>query len=313
MKTGGRVYKSTGSWYKVKHEGEWYECKIRGKFRQHGIRSTNPIAVGDLVDFSVQELDGTGYIDKIHDRKNYIVRKSTNLSKKSHIIASNIDLALLVVTLAEPRTELRFIDRVLVSAEAYKIPIAIVFNKVDLHTSEDDLDLQAMASLYQDIGYECFAVSSTEQTGVKEFRDALRGKTCVFAGNSGVGKSTLINAIDSDLDLKVGEISASHFKGKHTTTYAEMFDMLGNGAIIDTPGVKSFGMLDMEKEEFPHYFPEMFSLLESCKFYNCTHTHEPGCSVKAAVEENIISPTRYDSYLQMLQGDDDEKYRGLGY
>ncbi len=312
MKKGGTVYKSTGSWYKVKHEGEWYECKIRGKFRQDGIRSTNPIAVGDIVDFTVQENDGTGYISHIHDRKNYIVRKSTNLSKKSHIIAANIDLALLVITLAEPRTELRFIDRFLVTAQAYKIPINIIFNKIDLHDSEADLDLQAMASLYQDIGYECFAVSSTEKTGVEEIREHLKGKTCVFAGNSGVGKSTLINAIDSQLNLKIGEISASHFKGKHTTTYAEMFEITSGGTIIDTPGVKSFGMLDMEKEEISHYFPEMFALLDNCKFYNCTHTHEPGCAVKAAVEENIISPTRYDSYLQILEGDD-EKYRGPGY
>lgn len=315
IRTKGIVRKSTGSWYKIKHEDEIFDCKIRGKFRIQGIRTTNPIAVGDIVDFEMHDGEETGTILKIHDRKNSITRKSTNLSKKSQIIATNIDFALLVVTMADPRTELRFMDRFLVAAEAYKIPVKIVFNKTDLHEEEEDEDMLATAHLYQQIGYECFSCSSTERTGVNEIIKAMAGKVCVLSGNSGVGKSTLINAIDPSLDLRIGEISDVHFKGKHTTTFAEMFDLEGGAMLIDTPGIKSFGMLDMEREEICHYFPEMFKLLDGCKFYNCTHTHEPGCAVKAGIDEHLVSASRYDSYLHILDGDDNttEKYRGNGY
>ena len=308
----GVVVKSTGSWYTVQYDGKYYECRIRGKFRLQGIRSTNPVAVGDFVDFEFEHGDDRGQITAIADRKNYIVRKSTNLSHQVQVLAANIDMAFLVITLADPRTELRFIDRFLVSAEAYKVPVSLVLNKADLYSEDDLLEAEALMGIYSNIGYRCYVVSATTGEGVSDLRTIMRGKTCMVSGNSGVGKSTLINAIDPELSLKIGAISAAHQKGKHTTTFAEMFDIETGGKIIDTPGVKSFGMVNTKPEELAHYFPEMFALLDDCKFYNCTHTHEPGCAVKQAVDEMRISPTRYDSYLHLLEAED-TKYRGAGY
>jgi ribosome biogenesis GTPase len=310
----GIVIKSTGSWYTVKTtEGELIECRIKGNFRLKGIRSTNPIAVGDQVELTVSQEDSNlegaiiGLITNIVERKNYIIRKSPNLSKESHIIAANIDQAFLIVTIKHPVTTTTFIDRFLVSAEAYRIPCHLIFNKIDLYNEQETTMLNSMIDIYEAIGYQCLKISATGNIGIEEMKMMMKDKTNVFSGHSGVGKSTIINCIQAGALLKTGIISDSHHKGKHTTTYSEMIDLDFGGFIIDTPGIKGFGLLEMAKEEISHYFPEMFRLLNNCQYYNCTHTHEPGCAVKKAVEEGQIAESRYDTYVGLLN--DEDKYR----
>ncbi len=307
----GIVYKSTGSWYTVKAENnQFYDCRIKGKFRMKGIKSTNPIAVGDVVDFEIDETSDaiTGSIYNIHDRKNYIVRKSVNLSKQTHIIASNIDIVFLLVTINNPITTTSFIDRFLVTAEAYHIKAVLIFNKVDTYdeaTLEEQLYLQY---IYNQIGYECLRVSATAKKGLDELKKMMEGKVCMFSGHSGVGKSTLVNALEPSLNLKTKEISDLHQQGQHTTTFAEMFDLSFNSKIIDTPGIRGFGIVDMEKSEIKGYFHEFFELEDQCKFNNCLHKDEPNCAIKNALEEDKIAWSRYKSYLQILEGDE-EQYR----
>lgn len=310
----GLVIKSTGSWYQVKTDsGSVLECKIRGKFRTKGIKTTNPVAVGDSVDYKLDESSGQGVITKIHERKNYIIRKSINLSKQAHILAANIDQAILMVTLAKPKTYPEFIDRFLASAEAYHIPAKIIFNKVDLYDEQLLKDLDHLIQLYESIGYQCYKASAKQMLGMDQIQALLKDKISVISGHSGIGKSTLINAIQPGLNLKTTEISDYHESGKHTTTFPEMHALDMGGYIIDTPGIKGFGVVDMEKDEIAHYFPEMFKILENCQFYNCTHSHEPNCAVKQAVEAGAIAKSRYKSYLSLLAGDDDEKFRPVGY
>jgi len=307
----GLVYKSTGSWYTVKTEaGDFYECRIKGKFRIKGIKSTNPVAVGDVVDFELDETsdDTTGTINNIHERKNYIIRKSVNLSKQVHIIASNIDKLFLLVTINNPVTTTSFIDRFLVTAEAYGIEAVIVFNKIDTFT-EEMLDEQLyLQYIYTTIGYKCLRVSATENKGIDELKELMKGNVNMFSGHSGVGKSTLINKLQPSLNLKTKEISEQHSQGQHTTTFAEMFELDFDAKIIDTPGIRGFGVVDMEKDELGDYFPEFFALKDQCKFNNCLHKDEPHCAVKDALENDEISWSRYKSYLQMLDGED-ENYR----
>lgn len=310
----GIVIKSTGSRYTVKTtEGTLIECRIKGNFRLKGIRSTNPIAVGDQVELTVSQEDSNaegavvGMITNIIERKNYIIRKSPNLSKESHIIAANIDQAFLIVTIKHPITTTTFIDRFLVSAEAYRIPCRIIFNKVDLYSEQEVAVMNHLIKVYQAIGYTCLKMSATIHIGLEELKMMIKDKTNVFSGHSGVGKSTIINCLQPGLQLKTGIISDSHHSGKHTTTYSEMINLDFGGYIIDTPGIKGFGLLEMAKEEISHYFPEMFRLLDNCQYYNCTHTHEPGCAVKKAVEEGEIAEFRYDTYVGLLNNDD--KYR----
>ena len=301
----GIVMKSTGSWYTVKQEnGEIAECRIRGKFRTEGIRTTNPLAVGDVVE--LEETHDGYVITGICPRRNYIIRKSTNLSKEAHIIASNVDLALLIVTVNHPVISTVFIDRFL--AEAYNIPAALVFNKIDLYDEEDCALLGGLMAIYRKIGYPCYPVSAVTGENVDAVRDLLKDKVTVLSGMSGVGKSSLVNRIEPGLTLKVAEISGAHDSGKHTTTFAEMFPLSRGGFIIDTPGLRSFGMIDMKKEELSHFFPEIFAKSEECKFYNCSHTHEPGCAVVEAVENDEISESRYASYLSMME-ESGAKYR----
>lgn len=302
----GIVVKSTGSWYIVRMDGgETVECRIRGRFRIEGIRTTNPVAVGDCV--VVETGAEGGVITGIEPRKNYIIRKSTNLSKESHILAANVDQALLVVTVNHPVTSTVFIDRFLASAEAYNIPTVMVFNKVDLYDEEDQALLGGLMAIYRKVGYTCLGVSAVRDEGVDAVRELLKGKVTVLSGLSGVGKSTLINRVEPGLDLKTAMISDAHDSGKHTTTFAEMFSLTGGGSIIDTPGVRSFGVVDMKKEEISHFFPEIFACAGECRFYNCTHTHEPGCAVLEAVEAGEVSESRYASYLSMLE--ESGKYR----
>lgn len=304
----GIVIKSTGSWYSVRREnGEQAECRIRGKFRTEGIRTTNPVAVGDVVDI---EEGSDGYmIVKINPRSNYIIRKSTNLSKESHIIASNVDLALLVATVNHPVTSTVFIDRFLVTTEAYNIPAVIVFNKTDLYDEDDHALAGGLMAIYRKIGYVCLEVSAVTGENVEEIKNLLKDKTTVLSGMSGVGKSSLINRIEQGLNLKTAIISDAHDSGKHTTTFAEMFPLSGGGFIVDTPGLRSFGMIDMKKEELSHFFPEIFARSENCRFYNCSHTHEPGCAVMEAVGEDEISESRYASYLSLMEENSCDKYR----
>ena len=301
----GLVIKNTGSWYTVRtDDGQLLDCKIKGNFRLKGIRSTNPVAVGDIVDVEEQ------FITNIHDRRNYIIRKSINLSKQSHILAANVDQAMLVITVIHPQTSTTFIDRFLASAEAYRVPVILIFNKTDL-LDEDTLRYQQMmVTLYQTIGYECRQISAQRGDGIEELRPLLDGKITLLSGNSGVGKSTLINRLVPGANLRTAEISDAHQTGQHTTTFSEMIRLPGGDAyLIDTPGIKGFGTFDMEREELTSYFREIFHFAQDCRFSNCTHTHEPGCAVLKAVEDHYIAQSRYQSYLSMLDDKDENKYR----
>lgn len=305
----GLVIKNTGSWYVVKtDDGQLVDCKIKGNFRLKGIRSTNPIAVGDHVHI-VMNHEGTAFIHEIEGRKNYIIRRASNLSKQSHILAANLDQCMLIVTINYPETSTIFIDRFLATAEAYRIPVSIIFNKTDRYDEDETRYLDGLINLYTYIGYPCYKVSALNQTGIEAIRADLANKVTLLSGNSGVGKSTLINAILPDLEVKTGEISDYHNKGMHTTTFSEMFPLPQGGWIIDTPGIKGFGTFDMEEEEVGHYFKEIFEHSANCKYGNCTHRHEPGCAVRQAVEEHLISESRYSSYLNMLEDKDEGKYR----
>jgi len=303
----GIVYKSTGSWYSVKADnGVFYQCRIKGKFRIKEIKSTNPIAVGDRVDFDLDKTSDQviGLITNIHDRKNYIVRKSVNLSKQIHIIASNIDQMFLLVTMNYPLTSTTFIDRFLATAEAYNIKAVLVFNKIDTLEGEE-LDNQLfLQHIYSSIGYKCLRVSATENKGIEELKELMKDKTRMFSGHSGVGKSTLVNTVEPLLNLKTTEISESNKQGQHTTTFAEMYDLSFGAKIIDTPGIRGFGMVDMHPQEVTDYFPEFFALKHNCKFNNCLHKDEPHCAVKEALDNDKIFWSRYRSYLQILEGDD---------
>ncbi|MEE9362981.1 MAG: ribosome small subunit-dependent GTPase A [Cellulophaga sp.] len=304
----GIVYKSTGSWYTVKVEdGNFYECRIRGKFRMKGIKSTNPISVGDIVDFDIQEGgdETTGVITNILDRKNYIVRKSVNLSKQTHIIAANLDQVFLMVTLNNPPTYTSFIDRFLVTSEAYRIPAVILFNKIDTYNEEELGEIKFLADLYRNIGYTCIGISAKTGKNIDKVKELMKGKVSMFSGHSGVGKSTLVNTIESKLDLKTAEISQQHLQGLHTTTFAEMYDLDFGARIIDTPGIKGFGIVDMDKDEIGDYFPEFFKLKIECKFNNCLHTEEPKCAVKDALEKDEVAWSRYKSYVQMVTEEED--------
>ena len=307
----GTVYKSTGSWYTVKTpNGKFYECRIKGKFRIKGIKSTNPIAVGDRVEFDLETKNNTetGVIKRIEERKNYIVRKSVNLSKQTHIIASNIDQVFLLITIDNPPTLTSFIDRFLATAEAYSITTVLLFNKVDTYNEDTILEVKYLESIYRKIGYECIEISAKTSKNIEKIKTLMMGKVSMFSGHSGVGKSTLVNAIEPSLNLRTKEISEQHMQGQHTTTFAEMFDLSFDAKIIDTPGIKGFGVVDMEKEEVGDYFPEFFALKQECKFNNCLHLKEPKCAVKHALENDEVSYSRYRSYLQILEGED-ENYR----
>lgn len=305
----GLVIKNTGSWYTVKaDDGSVVESKIKGNFRLRGIRSTNPVAVGDRVEI-VRNAEGTAFITQIEDRRNYIVRKSQNLSKQSHIIAANVDQAFLMVTVSHPQTSTTFIDRFLASAEAYSVPVVLVFNKTDLLTPEERHYQQMMVTLYETVGYVCREVSAVQGDGIDALCELLSDRVTVLSGNSGVGKSTLINALVPGVNLRTAEISDAHDAGMHTTTFSEMIELPAGGYLIDTPGIKGFGTFDMEPEEISSYFKEIFQTSQHCRFSNCTHTHEPGCAVIEAVENHYIAASRYQSYLSMLEDKDDQKYR----
>lgn len=303
----GVVYKSTGSWYTVKSlQGTFYECRIKGKFRIEGLKSTNPIAVGDWVVFEIETKgdETIGVISKIEKRENYIVRRSVNLSKQTHIIASNIDIAFLLITLKNPPTFTTFIDRFLVTAEAYHIKAVLLFNKVDTYNEEELLEVKFLAALYRGIGYQCLDISAKTGKNIDVVKQLMTNKVTMFSGHSGVGKSTLINKIEPSLNLKTSEISEQHHQGQHTTTFAEMFDLSFGAQIIDTPGIKGFGIVEVEREELADYFPEFFRLKEHCKFNNCLHLEEPKCAVKEALENEEIAWSRYKSYLQILEGEE---------
>ncbi len=307
----GTVYKSTGSWYLVKStKGHFFECRIKGKFRIKGIKSTNPVAVGDVVAFNAEDTNNKtiGVIHTIKERSNYIIRKSVNLSKQTHIIASNIDLVFLLITIDNPPTLTSFIDRFLVTAAAYHIKTILVFNKIDAYQIEQRAEVLYLKDIYEKIGYQCVEVSATENKNVAIIKELMLGKTSMFVGHSGVGKSTLVNAIEPSLDLKTKEISTQHKQGQHTTTFAEMFDLSFDARIIDTPGIKGFGVVDIEKEDLDHYFPEFFTLKNNCKFNNCLHLEEPKCAIKDAVETGDIAYSRYRTYVQIIEGEE-EHYR----
>ncbi len=305
----GLVIKNTGSWYVVKtDEGPEVRCKIKGNFRLKGIRSTNPVAVGDRVRVLVNS-EGTAYINEISDRRNYIIRRASNLSKQSHILAANLDQCLLIATVNYPETSTVFMDRFLATAEAYRIPVLLVFNKTDCYDADETHTLTEWVTLYTRIGYPCFRVSALEGSGMEELKQALDGKVTLLSGNSGVGKSTLINAIRPESNLRTGAVSKSHNKGTHTTTFSEMYPVEGGGYLIDTPGIKGFGTFDMEAVEVGHYFREIFTYSARCKYGDCTHRQEPGCAVRDAVEQGLISASRYASYLNMLDDKEEGKYR----
>ena len=305
----GLVIKNTGSWYTVyTDDGQLIDSKIKGNFRLKGIRSTNPVAVGDFVDITCNQ-EGTAFITAIDDRRNYIIRKSSNLSKQSHIIAANVDQAFLVVTVNYPETSTKFIDRFLASAEAYRVPVVLVFNKCDLLSAEELHYQEMMMQLYDTIGYQCVSVSAIEGTGLDGLHDLMKGKITLLSGHSGVGKSTLINSLLPGVNLRTSEISDAHNTGMHTTTFSEMLRLPDGGWLIDTPGIKGFGTFDMEREELSSYFREIFHFSKDCRFSNCTHTHEPGCAVLKALEDHYIAQSRYESYLSMLDDKDENKYR----
>ena len=307
----GIVYKSTGSWYFVKsEEGDLYQCRIKGKFRIKGIKSTNPIAVGDSVEFDIETKgdEEIGVIKLIHERSNFIVRKSVNLSKQTQIIASNIDLAFLLITINNPPTLTTFIDRFLVTAQAYSIKVILVFNKIDSYKEEEKGEIAYLKYIYETIGYTCVEVSAIKNINLDTIKNLMKGKTSLFSGHSGVGKTTLLNALEPGLNLKTKQISDQHQQGQHTTTFAEMFDLSFNAKIIDTPGIKGFGVVAIDKEELGDYFTEFFALKSACKFHNCIHVNEPQCAVKEALEDEKVSWSRYKSYLQILEGEE-ENYR----
>lgn len=297
------VVRATGSWYDVLHDGATVRCRIRGRLRLKGVRSTNPVVVGDEVVCEADE-GGDYVIADILPRRNYVIRRASNLSKESHIIAANVDQALLMASLRSPETPTEFVDRFLVTCEAYKVPVTILLSKIDLQDAEAVAEFRAV---YEGAGYRVLEVSVREGRGVEEVRELLAGRTTLVSGNSGVGKSTLIQAIDPSLDIRTGEISESHHKGRHTTTFSTMYPLAGGGAVIDTPGIKGFGLIDIDEAELWHYFPEMMRVAPACRFYNCTHTHEPGCAVTEAVKAGEIAWPRYESYLKIR--DEDEKYR----
>lgn len=301
----GIVIKSTGSNYLVRSNGKIYSCKLKGKLRLDGRKTTNPTAVGDIVDIEVSS-ENEGNIIKIHPRKNYIIRKSLNLSKQAHILASNMDQAVLIATLVAPRTSLGFIDRFLITAEAYRVPAKIIFNKTDLLDEELLAVQQQIIDIYSTIGYECFSVSSYSKEQIESIKHLFKDKITLITGHSGVGKSTFINAIEPSLQLKTGEISSAHLKGMHTTTFAELHALSFGGDIIDTPGIKELGLVEMKKKEVGHYFPEIRERMNDCKFNNCLHVNEPKCAVREAVEKGDISPERYESYLRILNGEEME-------
>lgn len=305
----GLVVKNTGSWYVVKRNDDTLvNCKIKGTFRLKGIRTTNPVAVGDVVDVAIK--DGASYIVGIEPRRNYIIRRASNLSKESQILAANVDQALLIVTLKEPITNTTFIDRFLATAEAYNVSATIVINKVDLLCDEYEQEyLDGVQTLYETVGYKVIKMNALEGEGLDELREILQGKTTLLSGNSGVGKSSIINLVLPGLNLKTGNVSETHHTGMHTTTFSEMFELPEGGCVIDTPGVKGFGTIDFDKSEVAHYFKEIFKMSADCRYNNCTHTHEPGCAVLEAVENHYISRSRYQSYLSILEDSADDKYR----
>ncbi len=305
----GLVIRNTGSWYQVRtDDGRDIECKVKGNFRLKGIRSTNPIAVGDRV-VIVENNEGTALITEIEDRKNYIIRKSSNLSKQSHILAANIDLCFLIVTINHPVTSTVFIDRFLASAEAYRVPVSLIFNKTDIYDEDETEYMDALIAMYGHIGYPCIKIAALQNTGIAALHEKIKGKITLFSGHSGVGKSTLINSLIPQADLRTGAISGYHGKGMHTTTFSEMIELPQGGFIIDTPGIKGFGTVDMEKTEIFHFFPEIFKFSKDCRFNNCIHINEPGCAVRDAVEKHYISESRYKSYLSMMEEETEEKYR----
>ncbi|WP_116217348.1 ribosome small subunit-dependent GTPase A [Muricauda sp. ARW7G5W] len=311
----GIVYKSTGSWYTVKAEdGAFYECRIKGKFRTQNIKSTNPIAVGDFVTFDLEKIgdEPVGVISEIGERKNYIIRKSVKLSKQTHIIAANLDQVFLLITLNNPTTFTSFIDRFLVTAEAYDIPVVLLFNKMDVYDVDEAAEVKYLIDLYRKIGYHCIELAAKEGENVDLVKDLMKDKTSMFSGHSGVGKSTLVNALEPGLQLKTAEISEQHLQGQHTTTFAEMYDLSFGARIIDTPGIKGFGIVDMEPDEIGDYFPEFFELKSQCKFNNCLHMDEPKCAIKQALENDEIAWSRYRSYVQMITGEE-ENYRTDNY
>ena len=301
----GLIIKNTGSDYVVRSsDGSNSLCRVKGSFRIKGIKSTSPVTVGDRVEF-----DDTGYITELHERKNYIVRKPTNLSKQLHIIAANLDQAILIITIKNPVTSTTFIDRFLATAEAYHIPTILVFNKIDLLDSENEAYVNALIHLYESIGYQCLKMTAIQGNGITELQNTLAGKISLLSGNSGVGKSTIINQIIPNSSAKTGEISNSHHKGMHTTTFSEMYEISTDTFLIDTPGIKGFGMVDMNEEEIGHFFRDIFEASKNCRFNNCSHRHEPGCAVLQAVNEHHIATSRYESYLSILEDITEGKYR----
>ncbi len=308
MKTGV-IIKSTGSWFKVKTEdNNTIDCNIKGKFRIKDIRATNPVTVGDIVDYTMNSDNKTGLIVKIHQRKNYLIRRSSKLSKEYQLLAANIDIAWIVVSLIHPKTLPEFIDRLLVTTEAYRIPARIIYNKIDLHNEGLNNTLNEQIKMYSEIGYQCYSISAKNELNLEIIKKEFKGKNNVLVGNSGVGKSTLLNTIAPELNIKTNEISGYHKQGKHTTTFPEMHELIDGGYVIDTPGIRGFGIIDLEKEEIYHFFPEIFKISSGCQFNNCLHIHEPGCAVKKAVNENKIYNSRYLSYLSLVM-EEHEKYR----